>query len=296
MAENGPAVTVIIPTYNSSGPLRLALQSVLGQEFTDFEVWVVGDGCTDDSESVVASFADSRLHWFNLPSNSGGPSLPRNEGLSHARGRFIAYLGHDDLWFPWHLSELVSCINPSDNDFVYSIGLTLGPNGVIGTFTLPNQPSSPSANLSPSNWLHRKSLIEIVGSWADEKGVGDDREFLQRILSANTQMGFRKQLSVLKFPSVDWHMYSLKTDFPQTRYSDGIRQDAQGLRDELLLELANVISSKGSFAFDHRSQFYRGIRALVGRSMYLYGVNRWPMNRIFNRRWRHEAGLKGTAG
>ena len=291
MTEKGAAVSVIIPTYNSSGTLRLTLQTVLCQDFNDFDVWVVGDGCTDDSENVVASFADGRLHWLNLPSNSGGPSLPRNEGISRAKGRFIAYLGHDDLWFPWHLSGLVYCIETSNSDFVYSLGATMVPGGVIGTFALPDKPWSPTANLSPSNWLHRRSLTEIVGSWSDESGVGDDREFLQRILSAKVQLGFRNQLSVLKFPSVDWRMYSFKADFPQTRYVEAIRQDAKAIRDELLFEAATLLSRRGLFTYERRSPLYRAVRGLVIRAMYFYGANRWPVNEVFNRRWRRRSGL-----
>lgn len=138
MASKGTTVSVIIPTFNSSGTLGLTLQTVLCQDFGDFEVWVVGDGCTDDTEKVVASFADSRLHWVNLPSNSGGPSVPRNEGVCRANGRFVAYVGHDDLWFPWHLSGLVDCIENTNSDFVYSLGVTLVPEGVIGAFALPD--------------------------------------------------------------------------------------------------------------------------------------------------------------
>jgi len=70
---HSPQVTVIIATYNSSGMLQLTLQTVLRQDMSDFEVWVVGDGCTDDSERVVASFDDRRLKWTNLARNSGGP-------------------------------------------------------------------------------------------------------------------------------------------------------------------------------------------------------------------------------
>ena len=110
MTEKSPIVTVIIPTYNSSGTLRLSLETVLQQDFTDYEIWVIGDNCSDDSEAVVMSFRDKRVQWINLSVNSGTPSVPRNEGLRRARGRFIAYLGHDDLWFPWHLSQLVDCI------------------------------------------------------------------------------------------------------------------------------------------------------------------------------------------
>jgi glycosyltransferase involved in cell wall biosynthesis len=284
-------VSVIVPTYNSSGTLRLALQTVLCQDFADFEVWVVGDGCTDDSGEVIASLADQRLHWGNLSSNSGGPSVPRNEGLRRARGRFIAYLGHDDLWFPWHLSELIKSIETSDSDFAYSIGITIVPRGVVGAFTIPDRPRSPAANLSPSNWLHRKSLIEVSGSWLDQKGVGDDRAFLERARAARIRFAFCKQLSVLKFPSVQWRMYSLKTDFPQTKYVDSIRRDASKLRDELLLELATQMSAAESLLYAEKSSIYRNLRRVGTSALYLYGTNRWPANRLMNRRWRRRAGL-----
>jgi glycosyltransferase involved in cell wall biosynthesis len=290
MTEKLATVSVIVPTYNSSGTLRLALRTVLSQDLTDFEVWVVGDGCTDDSENVVASLADDRLHWVNRPSNSGGPSLPRNDGLRRAKGRFIAYLGHDDLWFPWHLSGLVDCIETGNVDFVYSLGVTVGPNGVTGVFSLPQRPWSPNENLSPSNWLHRKSLTDVVGSWSDEK-VGDDREFVQRVLDAKTRLGFRRQLSALRFPSGDWHMYSLKTGLPQTRYTNAILKDATGLRDELLLEVAALASHRGFSSYGRRSSLYGSFRELGARAVYLYGCNRWPVNKLLYRRYRRKAGL-----
>jgi glycosyltransferase involved in cell wall biosynthesis len=83
--------------HDRSGTLKFPLQSLLGQEFRDFEARVVGDGCTDESEEVVASFGDRHLHWTNLCQNSGSQAAPNNEGLRRARGRYIAYLGHDDL-------------------------------------------------------------------------------------------------------------------------------------------------------------------------------------------------------
>ena len=291
MSKREPAVTVIIPTYNSSGTLRLALQTVLWQDLADFEVWAVGDGCTDDSENVVTSFADDRLHWVNLPSNSGGPSLPRNEGLRHAKGRYIAYLGHDDLWFPWHLSELVDCIETSRADFAYSLGVALAPGGLIGSFAIPDRIKSPNENVSPSNWLHRKSLTDAIGSWSSGAKVSDDLEFLQRVLAAKVKLGFRRQLSVLKFPASEWRMYSLRTDFPQTRYVEAIHQDPAGLRDELLLELATLMSRRGFLLYEHRGPLYRALLRMAARATYIYGYNRWPVNRLLYRRWRRKAGL-----
>jgi glycosyltransferase involved in cell wall biosynthesis len=287
MAERDPTVSVIVPTYNSSRTLRLTLQTVLNQDFVDFEVWVVGDGCTDDSENVVASFADGRLHWVNLPSNSGGPSLPRNEGLRRAKGRFVAYLGHDDLWFPWHLSELVDGIEAGNSDFVYSLGAVVTPDGVIGTFSLPHRAWSRGEGISPSNWLHRKSLTEIVGSWTTDKIFYHDQEFLQQVVRANVKLGFRRQLSVLIFPSDMWHSYSTNTDPPQTKYVEKMCQDATGFRDELLLELATLASSGA--LHELRIPLHR--RLMIG-ALHFYGMQRWPARELLHWKWRRNAGLR----
>jgi glycosyltransferase involved in cell wall biosynthesis len=64
-------ISVVIPTYNWSNVLKLAIKSVLWQSYQNFEIIVVGDACTDDSEEVVKSFNDSRIKWFNLEQNSG---------------------------------------------------------------------------------------------------------------------------------------------------------------------------------------------------------------------------------
>jgi Glycosyl transferase family 2 len=85
-----PRVSVIIPTYNRSNVLRHAIASVLRQSFADYELLVVGDGCSDDSAAIVAGFADARIRWINLPVNSGHQSAPNNEGLRQARGELIA--------------------------------------------------------------------------------------------------------------------------------------------------------------------------------------------------------------
>src|SRR3954452_8082281 len=129
MSDNpaaAPRVTVIIATYNWSAVLPYSIGSVLRQTFRDFELLVVGDGCTDDSEQVVTSIDDPRVRWINLPRNTRHQSGPNNEGLCHARGELIAYLGHDDLWLPHHLKSHVKMYDETQCDLAYSLCFTIG--------------------------------------------------------------------------------------------------------------------------------------------------------------------------
>jgi glycosyltransferase involved in cell wall biosynthesis len=123
-----PRVTVIIATYNWSAVLAHSVASVLDQTFADFELLVVGDGCTDDSGDVVTALGDPRVHWHNLPENTGHQSAPNNEGIRMAEGDLIAYLGHDDLWLPNHLEVLVNAID-GGAEIAHGMTLTVTPVG-----------------------------------------------------------------------------------------------------------------------------------------------------------------------
>ena len=286
-----PAVTVIIPTYNSSGTLKLSLETVLRQDYADFEVWVIGDGCTDDSDAVVRSCRDERVHWVNLPHNSGTPAAPRNEGLRRARGEFVAYLGHDDLWFPWHLSNLVDAIQKGNGDLACSLGARIGPEGVAGVFDLPESAWNKKSEISPSNWLHRKSLTAGIGLWSTRIRVGDDREFLQRVHAANTRLCFCRQLSVLKYPSLLWRMYSHTSNFPQEKHVEALRRDPEALRLELLEELAAGMVRVGCRLHPQSSRYPKPLRWLVSLCMDVYGRHRWPLNQLLYWSWRRGSGL-----
>ena len=85
-----PRVSVIMATYNWSTVLPYSIGSVLDQTFRDFELLVIGDDCTDDSEAVVVAIGDARVRWINLPARAGHQFGPNNEGLRQAAGDVIA--------------------------------------------------------------------------------------------------------------------------------------------------------------------------------------------------------------
>ena len=106
--EARPLVSVIMPTHNRASIIAEAIQSVVEQDYSDWELWVCDDGSTDVTLDVVCQFADTRIHY--LPLDKGGAAAARNEGLSRARGEIIAYLDSDNLWRKEFLTRMVCAL------------------------------------------------------------------------------------------------------------------------------------------------------------------------------------------
>jgi glycosyltransferase involved in cell wall biosynthesis len=104
-----PQVSVIIPTYNRGPLIEETARSVLAQSLTDLELLIVCDGCTDDTVSRLKGIGDSRLKIIERP-NSGRPAPPRNEGMRHAHGRYLAFCDDDDLWDKDKLAKQVAAL------------------------------------------------------------------------------------------------------------------------------------------------------------------------------------------
>lgn len=92
-------VSVVVPTYNRANVIGRALRSILEQTYSDYEVIVVDDGSTDDTESVVNAINDARLRYIPLSENQG-VAHARNVGIREAACDYIAFLDSDDEWLP----------------------------------------------------------------------------------------------------------------------------------------------------------------------------------------------------
>lgn len=167
-----PFFSIILPTYNRAEKLKLSLLSVINQTFGNFEVLVMDDGSTDETEAVVKSFNDSRIK-YSWEVNSGGPAKPRNRGISFAKGKWICFLDSDDIWLPGKLERVsqnifnnhivdVICHNeiiniPSKN---ISKLLVCGPyqNDFYRAMLLNGNRLSTSATSIKTEFLHRTNL------------------------------------------------------------------------------------------------------------------------------------------
>lgn len=96
-------ISVVIPLYNKEEIVRQSLESVLSQQYSDFEVVVVDDGSTDKSADIVRQINDPRIRLISQP--NGGPSKARNTGVREAKGEWIVFLDADDELLPGALES-----------------------------------------------------------------------------------------------------------------------------------------------------------------------------------------------
>ncbi len=167
--------TVIIATYNRGEHILPTLVSALDQTHKDFEILIVGDCCTDVTENVVQPYLNERVSWVNLPVRGGSQTYPNNKGITLARGEFIAYLGHDDIWMPNHLEELARTFAGAHRpDFAVSGCICHTPMGsrfawVAGLF---DEPAAANGNFFPPTSLaHRSDIVDTIGMWRDPEEI-----------------------------------------------------------------------------------------------------------------------------
>ncbi len=113
-----PYFSIITPTYNRADTIKTTIESVLNQDFENFEYIIVDDGSTDDTEGVVESYKDPRIRYFKKQNGERGAA--RNYGISKARGTYICYLDSDDVYYKNHLNEAKNFISDNgETEFFY---------------------------------------------------------------------------------------------------------------------------------------------------------------------------------
>jgi len=181
-----PQVTVIIPTYNRGWIIDEAIDSVLAQDYTEFELIVVDDGSSDNTSDVLDSY---RNVIKVLSQQNKGVSAARNRGIAEASGKFIAFLDSDDLWLPQKLSRQVEFFNTTPDALICQTeevwirnGLRVNPkkrhkkpSGMIF------EPSLALCLVSPSAVMIRRSLLGIVGNFDETLPACEDYDLWLRI-------------------------------------------------------------------------------------------------------------------
>ncbi len=184
--ESSPLVSVIIPTYNRCACVGRAIESVLSQTYTQWEIIVVDDGSTDGTMRLLETYAD-RIRVIHQ--NNRGVSAARNAGIRGARGVYIALLDSDDCWLPQKLQIQTDLFRNCPRALICQTeeiwirnGKRVNPkkrhqkfSGMIFEKTLP------LCLVSPSAVMIRKSLFDEVGYFDEALPACEDYDLWLRI-------------------------------------------------------------------------------------------------------------------
>jgi glycosyltransferase involved in cell wall biosynthesis len=182
---NKPLVSVIIPTYNRGWIIKEAIDSVLDQDFRDYELIVVDDGSNDNTREILDAY---RKEITVLQQSNKGVSAARNSGIAAASGQLIAFLDSDDLWLPGKLSSQVkffeenadAVINQTQEIWIRN-GQRVNPKRRHHKFSgMIFERSLALCLVSPSAVMIKKSLFDSVGVFDEDLPACEDYDLWLR--------------------------------------------------------------------------------------------------------------------
>ncbi len=283
-----PKISVIIATYERPRVLKLALQSLLEQDYQDWEGLVIGDACGEETSRVVAAFGDPRLRYVNLPQNCGEQSGPNNRGLSLARAPYVAYLNHDDLWWPDHLSSSLAFLEKSGADLVFSLAEAVAPNGGPARLLGASLSGGYESHLfaPASSWLLKRELGLRLNGWRKSSECYDapSQDFLQRAQRLGARLNSLSKLTVLAIHS-GTRPQSYRKDDASEHEHWAARLSDPGSRERELSALASSISAQWSAIYwiEVRRPLLLAFRNLAGKISSRVGVPPQALEKI----WRY---------
>lgn len=128
MPEYQPLVSIVIPTYNNGHLIGRAIESIIQQTFTNWEIIIIDNYSSDNTDKLIEDFAKNQNIKFFQIHNGGIIAKSRNLGIQNASGDFIAFLDSDDWWMPKKLEKSVELLL-SGSDLVYHDLFLFGKNG-----------------------------------------------------------------------------------------------------------------------------------------------------------------------
>src|SRR6056297_356635 len=229
-----PKVTVVVSTYKRPELLARFLESVLAQTLTDFEVIVVDDG-GGDAKGAVEPFVErfaaqgQSCYLIAMQENSGYQSVPKNYGIAHARGSYVAQPDDDDVWYPHHLETLVGVLEAGGADVAYGSWDFGGSREGESWEHIPFNPitarlilAGPQTNFVSCHTVWSKGAVcGALGPkpWNEDMRRFGDWELYARCVQAGVRF---KGTSVATY-CYDWHGENLQLTRPANESTHGTR-------------------------------------------------------------------------
>jgi glycosyltransferase involved in cell wall biosynthesis len=259
-----PLVSVVVPTHKRLQFLKLTVRAILAQSYSALEVLVIADGDDKDVSGFVDSLRDPRVKYLACPP-AGRPAVPRNFGIRHAQGEFIALCDDDDLWHPEKIRRQMDLMLNERIGLTFTACSNIDDNGalinehLLGDFGRVNRTKfilSLGGMIYNSSMLFSRSLLSKSGLFdeAAELRTGEDYELCSRMLIYSDAIGIREPLVGYRT-----HLGSIQ---PQTS-SDWIKQQSR-IQSAIL---ANGSASRWLWCLRYLRVFYWASRVRLRRLM-----------------------------
>lgn len=187
-------ISVILPTYNGGTRgegkyLKQAIESVLNQTYENFELIIINDGSTDNTEEMIQQYTDKRIIYLIHDKNKG-PSAARNTGIRKASGRYIAFLDDDDIFYNDKLSAQISFMIEKDASVCVCNGEVIDKNNNKIKITDNKKSiittkdiflSTNTISVFPTTLMVKSNIIEDVGYFKNYLKGPEDWDYIIRI-------------------------------------------------------------------------------------------------------------------
>lgn len=210
--KENPLISVYIPTYNRAKLLlERSVPSVLAQTYKNFELIIIGDHCTDNTEELISKVNDKRIKFYNLPKKSkgyplnaegrwfAGPVKAANQALRMVKGKWIARIDDDDIFTKDHIEVLLRFAQENDYEFVSAAYI----EERYGKRCIENAKNDNPRIGGTQTWLYRSYLKFFkynIDCWRKNWNKVNDIDLQVRIHSAGVKMGFLDKVTAYVLP------------------------------------------------------------------------------------------------
>lgn len=192
-------ISVITTTYNCAPFIYEAIHSVLNQTFEKFEYLIVDDGSTDDTESVVMSFNDERIHYYKI--THVGRSKALNYGLEKCNRDWIALIDADDIWHPQKLEKQLTLVD-KENDIIFTDSLFRKDDSIQFAIECPRnkielfETVRLHGHMTNSSLVFNSKHVKNLGAYDETLSNSEDYDLLIRLIN-NSNYKFVPEYLVL---------------------------------------------------------------------------------------------------
>lgn len=228
--ETPPLFSVVVPVYNRAHIVGNAIDSVLNQDFGNFELCIVDDGSSDNISATMARYSDRRIRFVRQQNR--GASAARNHGVDLARGKYVAFLDSDDTFLPHHLGAMAELLRDTTNVVAYApVQAYRGPQGYV----IKPHRAIVSGETMASYLMCARGFIQTSGlvvptdaarevRYREDVRFGDDTDFAIRLELAGYRFVMAEQPGVVWYDGPDpGRLSNTKLDGTELKWLDDLR-------------------------------------------------------------------------